>query len=197
MEFTVQSLRNCSSAQLITLRRNPMKNNIHHEFAYQSRELGVQIEDTLGDPPDRKNYANVIKSLIGEYAKGTEIDDVNLLSFALADHLRFDDPAGLLAQCKQYDKGDAAKAVAMVSCADAEASKALATVFASNPELARKAVITAFLFKNTKRWADVDESPEALQEEEGGDMDDGEDDERGVPSQDVIDLFDTREDGNG
>jgi len=28
-------------------------------------------------------------------------------------------------------------------------------------------------------------------------MDDGEDDERGVPSQDVIDLFDTREDGNG
>lgn len=195
MEFTVQSLRNCSSAQLLTLRRNPMKNNIHHEFAYQSRELGVQIEDTLGDPPNRKNYASVIKSLIGEYAKGTEIDDVNLLSFALADHLRFDDPAGLLAQCKQYDKGDAAKAVAMVSCADAEAGKALATVFASNPELARKAVITAFLFKNTKRWADVDN--EALQEEEGGDMDDGEDDERGVPSQDVIDLFDTREDGNG
>lgn len=195
MEFTVQSLRNCSSAQLITLRRNPMKNNIHHEFAYQSRELGVQIEDTLGDPPDRKNYANVIKSLIGEYAKGTEIDDVNLLSFALADHLRFDDPAGLLAQCKQYDKGDAAKAVAMVSCADAEAGKALATVFASNPELVRKAVITAFLFKNTKRWADVDN--EALQEEEENDMDDGDDDERGVLSQDVIDLFDTREDGNG
>lgn len=195
MEFTVQSLRNCSSAQLITLRRNPMKNNIHHEFAYQSRELGIQIEDTLGDPPDRKNYANVIKSLIGEYAKGTEIDDVNLLSFALADHLRFDDPAGLLAQCKQYDKGDAAKAVAMVSCADAEAGKALATVFASNPELVRKAVITAFLFKNTKRWADVDN--EALQEEEENDMDDGDDDERGVLSQDVIDLFDTREDGNG
>ena len=193
MEFTVQSLRNYSSAQLITL-RNPMKNNIHHEFAYQSRELGIQIEDTLGEPPDRKNYASVIKSLIGEYAKGTEIDDVNLLSFALADHLRFDDPAGLLAQCKQYDKGDAAKAVTMVSCADAEASKALATVFANNPELARKAVITAFLFKNTKRWADVDN--EALQEEEESDMDDGEDDERGVPSQDVIDLFDTREDGN-
>ena len=194
MGFTVQSLRNCSSAQLITLNTKPMKNNIHHEFAYQSRELGVQIEDTLGEPPDRKNYARVIQSLIGEYAKGTEIDDVNLLSFALAEHLRFDDPAGLLAQCKQYDKGDAAKAVAMVSCADAEASKALATVFANNPELVRKAVITAFLFKNTKRWADVDN--EALQEEEESDMDDGEDDERGVPSQDVIDLFDTREDGN-
>jgi len=193
--FTVQSLRNCSSAQLITLNTKPMKNNIHHEFAYQSRELGVQIEDTLGEPPDRKNYARVIQSLIGEYAKGTEIDDVNLLSFALADHLRFDDPAGLLAQCKQYDKGDAAKAVAMVSCADAGAGKALATVFANNPELARKAILTAFLFKNTKRWTDVDN--EALQEEEESDMDDGEDDERGVPSQDVIDLFDTREDGNG
>ena len=176
-----------------------MKNNIHHEFAYQSRELGAQIEDTLGEPPDRKNYASVIKSLIGEYAKGTEIDDVNLLSFALADHLSFDDPAGLLAHCKQYDTGDAAQVMAMVSCADAEARKALATVFASNPELARKAIITAFLFKNAKRWADVDNSLEALQEEEGGDknMDDGDDDERGVPSQDVIDLFDTREDGNG
>ncbi len=35
----------------------PMNKNIHDEFAYQSRELGAQIEDTLGDPPDRKNYA--------------------------------------------------------------------------------------------------------------------------------------------
>jgi len=174
-----------------------MKNKIHHEFAYQSRELGAQIEDTLGEPPDRKNYARVIQSLIGEYAKGAEIDDVNLLSFALADHLRFDDPAGLLAQCRQYDKGDAAKALAMVSCADAEAGKALATVFAGNPELARKAILTAFLFKNTKRWTEADDSLEALQEEEDDDVDEGEDDERGVPGQDVIDLFDTREDGNG
>jgi hypothetical protein len=176
-----------------------MKNNIHHEFAYQSRELGAQIEDTLGEPPDRKNYARVIQSLIGEYAKGTEIDDVNLLSFALADHLRFDDPAGLLAQCKQYDTGDAAKVVAMVSCADAEAGKALSTVFGNNPELARKAIITAFLFKNTKRWADSENAPEAQPEEEEGDKnyDDGDDDERGVPGQDVIDLFDKREDGNG
>ena len=105
-----------------------MNKNIHHEFVFQSRELGAQIEDTLGEPPDRKNYARVIASLIGEYANGREIDDVNLLSFALADYLRFDDPAGLLAQCRQYDKGDAAKTVAMVSCADAEAGKALAAV---------------------------------------------------------------------
>ena len=174
-----------------------MNKNIHHEFAFQSRELGVQIEDTLGDPPDRKNYARVIASLIGEYAKGTEIDDVNLLSFALLDYLCFDDPAGLLAQCKQYDVGDAAKVITMVSCADAGAGKALATVFSNNPELTRKAIITAFLFKNTKYWTVEDDSLEALQEEEGGDMDDDEDAERGVPGQDVIDLFDTREDGNG
>jgi hypothetical protein len=177
-----------------------MNKNIHHEFAYQSRELGIQIEDTLGEPPDRKNYASVIASLIDEYAKGTEIDDVNLLSFALADHLRFNDPAGLLAQCKQYDKGDAAKAITMVSCADAEAAKALATVAANNPELARKAIITAFLFKNTKRWTDVDNSLDALQQEEqenekgGNEM---EDEDHVEPGQDFVDMFDTREDGNG
>jgi hypothetical protein len=178
---------------------NPISKNIHHEFAYQSRELGIQIEDTLGEPPDKKNYAIVIKSLIGEYAKGTEIDDVNLLSFALADYLRFDDPAGLLAQCKQYDQGDAAQAITMVSCADAEAAKALATVAASNPELTRKAIITAFLFKNTKRWADVDNSLDALQQEEqenekGNGM---EDEDHVAPGQDFVDMFDTREDGNG
>jgi hypothetical protein len=172
-----------------------MNKNIHHEFAYQSRELGVQIEDTLGEPPDRKNYANVIKSLLGEYAKGTPIDDVNLLSFALADYLKFDDPAGLLAQCRQYDKGDAAKAIAMVSCADAEAARALAAVAASNPELARKAIITAFLFKNTKRWTAEDDTLDALQEEEEGN--EAEDEDHVAPGQDFVDLFDTREEGNG
>ena len=165
------------------------------EFAYQSRELGIQIEDMLGDPPDRKSYASVIQSLIGEYAKGTEIDDVNLLSFALADYLRFDDPAGLLARCKQYDEGDAAKAIAMVSCADTKAAKALATVAAKNPELARKAIITAFLHKNTKRWATEDNTLEALQEEEEGNG--LEDEDHVEPGQDFVDLFDIREDGNG
>lgn len=169
-----------------------MKNNIHHEFVYQSRELGAQIDDTLGDPPDRKNYTRVIKSLLGEFTRGTEIDDVNLLSFALSDYLSFDNPAGLLAQSKHYDKGDAAKTMAMVSCTDAVAGKALAVVFGKNPELARKAIITAFLFKNTKHWADIEEPD--MQEEEENNMDDG--DELDVPSQDVIDLFDSRGDGN-
>ena len=172
-----------------------MNKNIHHEFAYQSRELGAQIEDTLGEPPDQKNYARVIASLLGEYAKGTQIDDVNLLSFALADYLRFDDPAGLLAQSNQYDTGDAAKVITMVSCADAEAGKALAAVARSNPELARKAIITAFLFKNTKRWAAEDNSLEALQEEENGK--EMQDEDHVEPGQDFMDLFDARGDGNG
>jgi hypothetical protein len=166
---------------------------IHPEFAYQSRELGVQIEDTLGEPPDRKNYARVIKSLIGEYANGSEIDDVNLLSFALADHIRYDDPAGLLAQCEQYDQGDASKISNMVSCVDDEASKALATVCKNNPELARKAILTAFLFKNQKRWAEEDHTLEALQKEEGGE---DEDEDQLTPEQDFEQLFDSRGDEN-
>jgi len=165
--------------------------NIHPEFAFQSRELGAQIEDTLGEPPDRKNYARVIKSLIGEYAKGSEIDDVNLLSFALAGHIRFDDPAGLLAQCEHYDKGDASKMLSMVSCADADANKALIAVCTNTPELARKAILTAFLFKNTKRWSQENHALEELQKEEDGG--DDEDEDQLTPGHDFEQLFDSRE----
>ena len=173
-----------------------MNKNIHQEFAFQSQELGAQISDTLGEPPDRKNYARVITSLLEEYAKGTEIDDVNMLSFALYDHLRFDDPAGLLGQCSQYDKGDATKVIAMVSCLTDEATKALASVAGNDPELARKAIITAFLYKNSKRWMPEDTAPE---DDEDGDkhIEDDEDAERSGPGQDFMDLFDTREDRNG
>ena len=167
---------------------------IHPEFAYQSRELGVQIDDTLGDPPDRKYYAKVINSLIGEFAKGCEIDDVNLLSFALVDVMTFNDPAGLLAEAKQYDEGDALKVQNMVSCKGDEATKALLTVFNRNPDLARKAVITAFLFKNNKRWVDEDTSLESLRKEEGNE--DEEDEDQLLPGHDVEQLFDTRGDEN-
>lgn len=169
---------------------------IHPEFAFQSRELGAQIEDTLGEPPDRKNYARVIKSLIGEYANGSGIDDVNLLSFALVDRMRFDDPARLLAESAQYDEGDAAQVVKMVSFieADAEAGKALAVVANKDPELARKAIITAFLYKNQKRWLDEDHSLEALQKEE--DEGEEEDEDQLTPGQDVEHLFDSRGDEN-
>ena len=167
--------------------------NIHPEFAYQARELAIQIEDTLGDPPDKKNYARVVKTLIGEYAGGAGIDDVNFFSFALVEYLQFNDPAGLLAQSGQYDEGDAAKALQMVSCMDAESTKALAAVAASNPELARKAIITAFLFKNQKRWSDENHSLDSLREEE--DRDDDEDDEDQMEAgHDIEHLFDQRGD---
>ena len=165
----------------------------HPEFAYQSRELGIQIEDTLGDPPDRRSYAKVIKSLIDEFARGSEIDDVNLLSFALADYLSFNDPAGLLAQSEQYDQGDAAKVLSMVSCKDAEAARALTTVFDSNPELARRAIITAFLFKNPRRWSEEDHSLESLQKSEGGD---DEDEDQLTSGHDIEHLFDSNGDKN-
>jgi len=168
--------------------------NIHPEFAYQSRELGIQIEDTLGDPPDKKNYAKVVKSLLGEYANGSGIDDVNFLSFALVDHLRFTDPAGLLAQSTQYDEGDAEKVMKMVSCDSAEAGKALEAVSANDPELARKAIITAFLFKNQKRWTDEDHSLDSLQRDED---DESEEDEDQMESgHDIEHLFDSRGDEN-
>lgn len=165
--------------------------NIHPEFAYQSRELGIQIEDTLGDPPDRKTYAKVVKALLVEYANGSGIDDVNFLSFALVDHLSFDNPAGLLAQSAQYDEGDAAKVLKMVSSSDADTNKALLTVAEENPELARKAIITAFLFKNHNRWTDEDHSLESLQREEG---DEDEDEDQLAQGHDIEHLFDERGD---
>lgn len=169
--------------------------NIHPEFAYQSRELGIQIEDTLGEPPDRKHYALVIQSLIDEFANGFAMDDVNLLSFALADRLRFDDPAGLMAQCMRYDDGDAAQTRKLVSCVDDGANKALDTVFASDPDLARKAVITAFLYKNQARWLDEDHSLDALHKAEGADEDDEEEDQL-TPGHNIDHLFDTHGEEN-
>jgi len=170
--------------------------NIHPEFMYQSRELGIQIEDTLGEPPDRRNYERVIDALIGEFANGLEIGDVNLLSFALANHLVFADAQGLLAESRQYDKGDAAKVLKMVSCSNVESGNALATVFTADPELARKAIITAFLYKNPKRWTDEDHSLQALQEEEDKENKVEDDEEQVEYNEEIENLFDTRGDEN-
>jgi hypothetical protein len=170
--------------------------NIHPEFMYQSRELGIQIDDMLGDPPDRRNYDRVINALIDEFASGFEIGDVNLLSFALANHLVFDDIPGLMAESRQYDKGDAAMVLKMVSCSNVESGNALTTVFEADPELARKAIITAFLFKNPKRWTDEDHSLQALQEEEDKENKLDDDEEEVEQGEDIAHLFDTRGDEN-
>ena len=161
---------------------------IHPEFAYQSRELGIQIEDTLGDPPDRKYHATVVKSLIDEFARGSEIDDVNLLSFAIVDDLKFNDAAGLLAQSDNYDLGDAAAVMSMVSCSSDATGLALTTVAKKNPDLVRRAIITAFLYKHPKRWSDEDHSLETLQKSEGGD---DEDEDQLTPGHDIEHLFDS------
>jgi hypothetical protein len=165
---------------------------IHPEFAYQSRELGIQIEDTLGDPPDKKYYAKVVKSLIDEFAGGSEIDDVNLLSFALSDYLIFNDKAGLLMQSMQYDEGDVEKVLSMVSCKNEMAGKALVTVALAKPQLARRAIVTAFLFKHPKQWFDEDHSLESLHKSEGGDED--EDEDQLAQGHDIEHLFDTNGD---
>lgn len=169
---------------------------IHPEFMYQSRELGIQIEDTLGEPPDKRNYDRVIDALIGEFASGFEVGDVNLLSFALANHLVFDDAQGLMEESRHYDKGDAAKVLKMVSCSNVASGDALATVFEADPELARKAIITAFLFKNPKSWTDEDHSLQALQEEEDKENKAEDDDEQVEHGEDIAHLFDTRGDEN-
>lgn len=167
--------------------------SIHPEFAYQSRELGIQIEDTLGDPPDRKGYAKIVKSLIDEFAKGSQIDDVNLLSFALLDYLSFNDKNGLFAQSQSYDKGDITALLGMVSCADETAAKALVTVAAGNPDLARRAVVTAFLYKNPKRWTEEDHTLETLQKSEEGD---DEEEDQLAPGLDIENLFDANGEHN-
>lgn len=194
MELPVRPLRDCATANrsFISLKPPPMKHT-HPEFSFQSRELAAQIDDTLGQPPDRKSYDRLVKSLISEYANGSEMDDVNLLSFALVDHLQFKDIAGLVSQSAQYDEGDAEKVEQMVSCVDLASSNALSMMFASNPELARKAVITAFLYKNPKRWVDEDNSLAALQKSEG--QDDDEEDELS-PDHNIDHLFDERGDEN-
>ena len=75
---------------------------VHPEFAYQSRELGGQIDGILGDPPNRKNYQMMQSALVGEYAGGGGIEDVNMMSFALVDHITFSNPKGLLKEAADY-----------------------------------------------------------------------------------------------
>lgn len=158
---------------------------VHPEFAYQSRELEGQIDGILGDPPNRKNYDMMQQALMSEYADGGGIEDVNMMSFALVDHIRFIDPKGLLAQSVQYDEGDPAKVFAMATC-DGAAAAMYAAMTENHPELARQAIITAFLFKHPRKWDDDDQSLEQLSKDDDGD---DEHDEDGV-TDDFAQMFD-------
>jgi hypothetical protein len=158
---------------------------VHPEFAYQSRELGGQIDGVLGDPPNRKNYDLMVGALVSEYAAGGGIEDVNMMSFALVDHITFSNPKGLLAESSDYDGGDPSRVFAMAAC-EGEAGSMYAAMTENHPELARQAIITAFLFKNPRLWDEDDQSLEQLAEGDEGD-DEREDD---AVSDDFAHMFD-------
>lgn len=161
---------------------------VHPEFAYQSRELGGQIDGILGDPPNRKNYDMMLSALMSEYAAGGGIEDVNMMSFALVDHITFSNPKGLLAESGEYDGGDPEKVFAMADC-EGDAAAMYAAMTENHPDLARQAIITAFLFKHPRMWDEDDQSFDQLGENDDGD--DVEDDD-GV-SDDFAQMFDQEE----
>lgn len=161
---------------------------VHPEFAFQARELEGQIEGTLGDPPDRKNYNRMVQALVSEYADGNGLDDVNMMAFALVDRIRFTDPKGLIREAADYEGGDPSHVFAMANCdGDDEGRAMYAAVCEHHPELARRAIVTAFLHKNPARWEDDDQSLDQLARDDEGD--DDELDESAV-GDDFAQLFD-------
>jgi hypothetical protein len=146
---------------------------VHPEFAFQSRELEGQIDGTLGDPPNRKNYDMMVQALVSEYANGDGLDDVNMMAFALVDRIRFSDPKGLVREAVDYEgDGDPARVFAMANCGDDGEGKAMyEAICANHPELARQAIVTAFLYKNQQRWEDDDQSLDQLARDDEGDDD--------------------------
>ena len=158
---------------------------VHPEFAYQSRELGGQIEGILGDPPNQKNYDQMVGALMSEYADGNGIEDVNMMAFALVDHIEFSDSKGLLREAAEYEGGDPERVFAMASC-EGEGEAMYAALAEHHPDLARQAIITAFLYKNPRLWDEDDTSFDQLGENDDGD---DRDDEDGV-TDDFSQLFD-------
>lgn len=147
---------------------------VHPEFAYQSRELDGQIDGILGDPPNKKNYQMMVDALVAEYASGGGIEDVNMMSFALVDRISFTDPKGLLKAAADYESDDPAAVFGMAKC-DAQGEAMYAAMTEHHPELARQAIITAFLFKNQRKWEDDDQSLEQLSKDDDGEKDYDED----------------------
>lgn len=159
---------------------------VHPEFAYQSRELDGQVEGILGDPPNKKNYQMMVQALVSEYASGGGIEDVNMMAFALVDHIKFTNPKGLMAETRNYDSSKPEAVFAMAECEGDEAAKMYAEMTTNFPELARQAIITAFLYKHPRQWDEDDQSLEQLSR--GDEGEDEEDDE--MISDDFAQMFD-------
>jgi hypothetical protein len=158
---------------------------VHPEFAYQSRELADQIDGILGDPPDRKNYQNMLNALMSDYAGGGGIDDLNMMAFALVDVIEFLDPKSILAEAQDFEYGDASRVFAAAKCPDGVAAEMLAALEENHPDLGRQAIITAFLHKHPRLWDEDDTSLEQLHEGE-----EDEDEEEGVVSEEFAQMFD-------
>ena len=129
----------------------------------------------------------MVNALVAEYADGGGIDDVNMMAFALVDKIRFLDPKGLMREAADYADGDPARVFAMAECQGDDGKAMYEGMTANYPELARQAIITAFLFKNQNRWDDEDQSLEQLGRNDDGD-DDDEDDT--AATDDFTGLFD-------
>lgn len=165
---------------------------IDSEFAFQARELDGQIEGILGDPPNHKNYRMVLDALLVEYTKNAIVEDVNLLSFALVDHLRFNNLQGLLASAKKYDAENPAEQISMATCDNSDYTNMLAAIAKTHPDLTRKAIIVAFLHKNRGLWLNEDDAPQADDEDNEEDSHD----DNGTPTSEMVGLFDTLGDDN-
>jgi hypothetical protein len=129
----------------------------------------------------------MVDALVSEYAGGSGIDDVNLMAFALVDKIKFTDPKGLLREAADYETDDPAKVFAMAECSGEDGAAMYASMTENHPELARQAIITAFLYKHQQRWEDDDQSLEQLAR---GDEGDDEDEEEGMVSDDFTGIFD-------
>ena len=112
---------------------------------------------------------------MSEYAGGSGIDDVNLMAFALVDKIRFLDAKGLMREAADYADGDPAKVFAMAECGGEDGAAMYAAMTENHPELARQAIITAFLYKHQQRWEDDDQSLEQLGRDDEGDDDEMDD----------------------
>jgi hypothetical protein len=111
-----------------------------------------------------------------------------MMSFALVDHITFSNPKGLLREAAEYDGGNPEQVFAMAAC-EGEAAAMYQAMTDNHPELARQAIITAFLFKNQRKWEDDDQSLEQLSRNDEGD---DEHEEDGV-TDDFAQMFDQEE----
>jgi hypothetical protein len=92
----------------------------------------------------------MVDALVGEYADGGGIEDVNMLAFALVDHIEFNNPKGLLAEAGLRVRRRRAR-VCHGLLQGRGAARMYAAIAESMPDLARQAIITAFLHKNPRR----------------------------------------------